>query len=901
MNRREFGQWLTGGGLLAASREAASAVEADSATPTFYFADGYHGGAKGHMPPGAWRDILNTMRQIPAWKLGLDIEPESWDALLRDDPAAYRELKAYLESTEPIPRVELLGATFSQPYGWAVNGESNIRQLTRGMEMLRRHFPRAVLETYAVQEPCWASCLPQILRSLGFTAAVLKDPGTAWGGYAAGFDAEVVNWVGSDGTAIPTVPRYACEDLKRVYETESGNPTPEFARKCVEHGIRHPAGTYLQDLGWVAKPRVSADFIRYVTWREYFHKIADPPSKDWKFSIEDILTTLPWGEKTLQLVAQQERSAENRILAAEKMAAVAWLEKRHPWPAAELTAAWDDLLWAQGHDPWITATTRSGRQAWAFQVAAGTMQTEEAADAIVNQASRVLAGESAAAPGGGSNSQWLRIVNTLAGERDEVVEINFATDRGTRSVRVLDAQGQEIPSQLIPTRRYSSAGGQNGGGRGAAAVRSLAPGESLNASTILFRARVPGIGSNLYRLEPRPEDAAGTPAGSTTAHTDAGGSVVMENDLYRLRIDPARGGAITSLFAKKPAREFCDPSAERSLNEYRGYFVAQKQWRSSTQQPANVAVLENGPLRARVRIAGQVGGVPFQTIIALAEGRRRIEFQVRFNYEQETWIGDPWDIKPEDRRSERRRSQNDGRWKLQAFFPVALRNQTIYKNAAYDVCKSRNADTFFQGWDEIKHNILINWVDLFDEREKMGLAVLSDHTTAYTHGPEHPLALVLGWGWEGGFWWAKRPLLGATQIGYALVPHRGLWDEAGLWKETAEWQEAMVPCMLQGAPPANAGARSLIHVDAPGVEIPTIQVDADRALVRLFNAAGPDTEFAVSFLARPSRVELVELSGKAIRELPVRRGPDGRYAVRLAMPRLGLRTLRCDLDRMRDG
>jgi hypothetical protein len=37
-----------------------------------------------------------------------------------------------------------------------------------------------------------------------------------------------------------------------------------------------------------------------------------------------------------------------------------------------------------------------------------------------------------------------------------------------------------------------------------------------------------------------------------------------------------------------------------------------------------------------------VGGVPFQTMVTLAEGQRRIEFQVRFNCEQETWIGDPW-------------------------------------------------------------------------------------------------------------------------------------------------------------------------------------------------------------------------------------------------------------------
>jgi hypothetical protein len=31
---------------------------------------------------------------------------------------------------------------------------------------------------------------------LGFTAAVLKHPGTAWGGYSAKFDAEIANWVG---------------------------------------------------------------------------------------------------------------------------------------------------------------------------------------------------------------------------------------------------------------------------------------------------------------------------------------------------------------------------------------------------------------------------------------------------------------------------------------------------------------------------------------------------------------------------------------------------------------------------------------------------------------------------------------------------------------------------------
>jgi len=295
-------------------------------TPTLYYADGYHGGVAGHMPSGSWRDILNAMRELPAWKLSLDIEPESWAVLHESDPQAFRELKAYLNHHDVNARVEMVGCTFAQPYGWAIGGESNVRQLVRGCEVIRESFPNALLTTYAVQEPCWASCLPQILTSLGFTGSALRDASTAWGGYPAGFDAEVVKWVGPDGTALAMVPRYACEALQKVYETESISGTVAFARKCIAHGIAKPVGICFQDLGWPAKPRVEGDYIRYVTWREYIHYIAEKPKKEWRFGIEDTLTTLPWGEHTLQLVAQQVRSAENKILIAEKLAALAHLD-----------------------------------------------------------------------------------------------------------------------------------------------------------------------------------------------------------------------------------------------------------------------------------------------------------------------------------------------------------------------------------------------------------------------------------------------------------------------------------------------------------------------------------------------------------------------------------------------
>ena len=184
MNRRTFSRILCLGTATFGIRFPDHSLSDGDEIPSLYYIDGYHGGIKGHMPVGAWRDILNSMRVYPDWKLSLEIEPASWEILRQEDPQSYSELKSYMADQSYDGRLEVLSISFAQSFGWAVGGESNIRQLLRGIEITKKHFPDAVLETYAVQEPCWTSCLPQILRSLGFSGAVLKNPSTAWGGYA---------------------------------------------------------------------------------------------------------------------------------------------------------------------------------------------------------------------------------------------------------------------------------------------------------------------------------------------------------------------------------------------------------------------------------------------------------------------------------------------------------------------------------------------------------------------------------------------------------------------------------------------------------------------------------------------------------------------------------------------
>lgn len=112
-----------------------------------YFVDGYHGGIKGHMPLGAWADVVQQMEQHPNWKLGLDIEPISWDVLKRTDPKSYKKIKTYLKDQSTKARVEMLGGTYAQPFGWVIGGESIIRHLLRGREIIHEHFPEVRIDT----------------------------------------------------------------------------------------------------------------------------------------------------------------------------------------------------------------------------------------------------------------------------------------------------------------------------------------------------------------------------------------------------------------------------------------------------------------------------------------------------------------------------------------------------------------------------------------------------------------------------------------------------------------------------------------------------------------------------------------------------------------------------------
>ncbi|MDB5296149.1 MAG: glycosyl hydrolase 38 domain protein, partial [Phycisphaerales bacterium] len=334
----------------------------------FYYVDGYHGGVDGHMPPDSLRNVMDGLDKFPAWKVSFEIEPYSWARFAASDPAATDRLRRFLADPTPAARVELVSGMYAQPYAWNVGGECVVRHLMYGRAAIAAAFPGVAVDTYAVQEPCWTSCLPQLLRSFGYRRAVLKNS-TGWGGYhAPTADADLVAWAGPDGSTIPAVPRYACERAEPPATVESAKPTKGFIDRCRAAGIAHPAGGILQDMGWPGRPwrlGIAGDVynaFRHTTWREYAETIAAPLTLRWKASQEDLRVVLAWGASSVQRIARAVRAAENRLVQAEKLASIAVVRGggvggpaagAFAYPADALQNAWHLLLRAQHHDAWI--------------------------------------------------------------------------------------------------------------------------------------------------------------------------------------------------------------------------------------------------------------------------------------------------------------------------------------------------------------------------------------------------------------------------------------------------------------------------------------------------------------------------------------------------------------------
>ena len=823
------------------------------------FIDGYHGGIYGHYPLWNTQFYVDSLAAHPEWRINLEIEPETWDTVQVRTPEAYRAFQKIAVG----PRIEFVNPAYGQPYAFNIQGESLIRHFEYGIKKMHKHFPDVQFTTYSSEEPCFTSCLPTILKSFGFKYAVLKCPNTCWGGYVTPYGKELVNWIGPDGTTMLAVPRYACEELQEnsTWQTTGYDNSDRYLEACREAGIRHPAGMCFQDAGWKNGPWLgTGDKIRsnsaYRTWTEYIEKVSDGKSNDdWRVPQEAMLANLMWGSQVMQRLAQAVRTAENKIVMAEKADAIHFLTTGKTADPARINEAWRTLLLAQHHDSWIVPYNRlTPLHTWADEIlAVWTPTTDRIASDIIRES---LSKTGNAAP-------IIRVTNTTASARREAVNAELPVEYAQKPFRLTGTDGKELPIYVT---------------------------EKAGKTICHFMADVPAFGYSEYRIQPGMGKET-TPEFACTGRQEAADRYVLESDIYKIVLDLSKGGCIESLFHKGKGKEFVDSRSDYRFNELRGHFYDEKKFRSTTEKAASVAVVEHTPYSITVEIRNEIAGHPCFQRLTLHQGEERIDGHIRIDWKGNPGIGE---YRDEAFWKDNRRAFKNDRYKLLLLLPAAFEGQQSYKNAPFDVCKSMLDDTFFDTWDSHKHNIIVNWVDVTDQDGKYGLSLFSDHTTSYAHGKEFPLALNIQYSGKG-LWGADYPINGPTSVHYALLPHTGTWDRASVWSRSSRWNEPLLVYTNTAA--SKAENHSFIRLDKPGYEITSVKVRGNELFVRLFNAEADGDPLTLDFGFPVSRVEETSLDGKQVTGLNVQRGKKCNR-VQLAMPRFAIRTLKVHLKEL---
>ncbi len=823
-----------------------------------YFADGYHGGIYGHYPV-AWKTqfIVDRMSQCPEWKLGLEIEPETWDSVKVHTPEAYAAFHALMASG----RMDYTNPTYGQPYCYNISGESLIRQFQFGIAKLRTHFPEIDFTVYSSEEPCFTSCLPAILDGFGFKYISLKCPDTCWGGYMAPMGGEFIMLEGPDGTRLPAVPRYDCEALEpnTVWQTIGWHESSDYLSACHRQGIKNPIGMCYQDAGWRngpwigPKPRNS----EYTLWKEYFEKcLPESGIPVRKFSQDEVRPSLMWGSQVLQKLAQQVRNAENTIILAEKICAIACIvDPSYTSNPETFNECWRRLMLSQHHDCWIVPNNKL----WNFGTWADAVNLWTSG-AVNDAKAQMAVAASHVNPGA---ERMIKVFNASLQPREEIVDM-------------------EIPADFAAGRSYILLEDDNNCATTAYIIEKII-GTKEQKRRLVFKATVPPLGYRSYKLNftsvkgQQDTDELGINKIGLNLRHDC---FRLANKEVELCLDLTNGGTVSSLkLISQGSREFvAGNESGYSFGELRGFFYDEGKYRSSKEKEARVIDVTETPVMKSVTIEGEIAGNIFHQTYTIHEGSNKIDCNLKIFWNGNPGIGE---FRQKNWRDDRR-GFHDDRYKLCYLLPTSFGQNRLRKDAPFDVCECGSEANYYGSWSEIKNNVLLDWIDVAESDKGAGIGLISDHTGSFVYGPDYPAALTLQYSGPG-LWGVDYKITDRLDVDFAIVPHYGTRGVNVMTDEADQFNEPLTAIISNGSGRADSG--SLVSSGRSGVRLSAFVKNPDGGVTMRLHNVYSDRPVNLDIRFDHDKIFESDLYGNPLKPISAKKG---KYSV--AISKNGIRT-----------
>jgi alpha-mannosidase len=346
--------------------------------------------------------------------------------------------------------------------------------------------------------------------------------------------------------------------------------------------------------------------LRFSTARSFFDdlekKLPTMKVPTWR---DELYFEYHRGVQTSQAETKKRiRKTEELLLNAEKVSAIATLYGR-AYPSEDFDRGWKDLLFDDFHD----IMPGSGIAVNYLDAKRNLEDVSRAGGAILDGGlGEIAAHINTVGPG-----VPVLVFNSLSWPRNEVVEAEVQLPGALAAVEVVDAAGKPVPSQILKVDR------------GTHRVR------------LLLQASVPGFGYHAYYVR----GAVKSPAGRSEIQASES---TLENDLVRLRVDP-QTGCMTSLFDKRSKAEALaasetdtgGPTQSVCGNLLQTFRDKPKQWDAwnidadfekehwDLDHADEVKLVENGPLRAILRVKNHFQNSTFVRDITLTAGSARVD------------------------------------------------------------------------------------------------------------------------------------------------------------------------------------------------------------------------------------------------------------------------------------
>jgi alpha-mannosidase len=554
---------------------------------------------------------------------------------------AHPEDRADLLEFIAAGRIELVGGSYNEPNTNLTCAESTIRNAVYGMTYQRDVLGGNPRSSWMLDAFGFDPGYPGIMAAAGLTSSAwARGPFHQWGPHRSVGDnslmqfASEFEWLSPDGTGLLTSymanhygAGWVLHQAKTLADAEAAayEQFRQLAPVAATRNVLLPVGAdHVIPARWATA--VHRDWNSRYVWprfvtavpSEFFAAVrAEAADRDiWITPQTRDMNPVYTGKDVTYIDTKQaQRAAETAVLDGERLATLAWLAGAD-YPAASLDKAWRLLVFGAHHD---AITGSEGDQVY-LDLLGGWREAWDRGSAARTAACSHLASladtASLASTRPARDALAIFVVNSLSQDRSAIVRTDLELPPGWPAwLSLHDDAGADVPFLAEGSTRTA------GGG--------------LRSVTITFRATVPGVGYRSFLV--RPSEAASAANGWQPG--GASGAFRLENEVFIVEADPARGGTLSRVLDKRSGTELLQAGGGGNELVLQPEHPAHPRWAegpwllcpagpgSGSATRTATMRMERCPVGARLVAELELGGLQLTQETVLWDGADRVEFR----------------------------------------------------------------------------------------------------------------------------------------------------------------------------------------------------------------------------------------------------------------------------------